>query len=66
MRAFAHPNTSGGWECPVCKTDKDAPVVLVGIPGTEDGNIMQAEQVHAKCYELFCEMRDIECEIEYP
>lgn len=64
MKQFAHPNTSTGWKCPICKSDKDSPVVLVGIPGTEDGNVMEAEQIHGACYQLFCDMHDIECEIE--
>ena len=64
MREFEHPNMHGGFECPVCKTGKDAPIVLVGIPGTEDGNIMEADQVHSECYVLFCKMRDIKVTIE--
>ena len=55
MRVFDHPNMTG-FECPVCRTSKDAPVVLVGVPGTEDGWIQQAEQVHKKCWDLFQEM----------
>ena len=50
MKEFKHPNMEN-FKCPICHTGKDAPVVLVGIPGTEDGNIMRAEQVHSKCYE---------------
>ena len=64
MRQFDHPNMEGGFECPVCGTGKDAPVVLIGIPGTEDGNVMEAEQVHAECYVLWAKMRDIEVKIE--
>ena len=63
MIEFKHPNMDG-FECPVCLTSKDAPVVLVGIPGTEDGNIMKAEQVHSECYVLWAKMRDIEIKIE--
>ena len=55
-RVFDHPNYFGGLECPVCHTGKDAPVVLVGIPGTEDDGIMEAKQVHQKCYDLITEM----------
>ena len=63
MRTFEHPNMEG-FECPICHSSKDAPVVLVGIPGTEDGNIMQAAQVHAECYVVYCKMHDINIEIE--
>lgn len=59
MKIFDRPNMSG-FCCPICKTSANRPVVLVGIPGTEDGNIQQATQVHAECYELFEKM----CEIE--
>ena len=52
MRVFEHPNTSEGWVCPICKTNEDKSVVLIGIDGTEEGNIMQAEQVHIDCIEL--------------
>jgi len=31
MRQFEHPNMDG-FECPICRTNTDAPVVLVGIP----------------------------------
>ncbi len=63
MREFKHPNMHN-FNCPICKTSKDMPVVLVGIPGTEDGNNIEAKQIHSKCYQLFCEMNDIECNIE--
>lgn len=52
MRTFDHPNYGHGFTCPICRTDADAPVTLVGIPGTEDGGIMEARQVHAECYSL--------------
>ena len=52
MRTFEHPNTSNGWKCPICKTDKDMPVVLIGITGTEDDGIIQAEQFHLDCIGL--------------
>ena len=51
MRPFDHPNMTN-FECPICHTADDKPVVLVGIDGTEDGGIMQAEQVHIECIEL--------------
>lgn len=55
MRVFEHPNMKN-FECPVCKTSKDAPVILVPIPGTEDGGTCEAKQVHKKCFDLVCEM----------
>lgn len=58
MREFEHPNYSCGFVCPVCKTSTDKPVVLVGIPGTEDGWNMEAEQVHALCQSLVEMMRE--------
>ena len=63
MRVFKHPNIHN-FGCPICKTAKDAPVVLVGVPGTEDGNVMEAKQVHSECYVLWCKMRDIEIIID--
>jgi hypothetical protein len=64
MREFKHPNLEAGFECPICHTSKDAPVVLIGIPGTEEGNIMEAAQVHSECYKLYCKMHDVEVNIE--
>lgn len=64
MREFKHPNMLN-FECPICKTSKDLPVVLVPIPGTEDGNIVEARQIHSDCYMLICKMKDIEVTIEH-
>lgn len=66
MRIFEHPNTSNGWKCPICKTDADQPVTLVGIPGTENGGIMQAEQVHAECYKVVLKMNASADQMEPP
>jgi hypothetical protein len=63
MREFKHPNMHG-FNCPICKSSKDMPVVLIPIPGTEKEGICEAAQVHSECYELFCKMNDIECNIE--
>jgi hypothetical protein len=52
MRIFEHPNTSGDWKCPICKTNEDKQVILVGVDGTEEGNNMQAEQIHVDCIDL--------------
>lgn len=56
MRTFDHPNTSHGWRCPICNTAADRPVVLVPIPGTEDGGIVEARQIHAACHEVVLSM----------
>lgn len=52
MRVFKKPNTSGGWKCPICKTDDEKEVVLVGIAGTQEGRNIEAEQVHLDCLDL--------------
>jgi hypothetical protein len=44
-------------------TSADFPVVLVPIPGTQKGNIVEARQVHADCYRLTCKMHGYECDI---
>jgi hypothetical protein len=49
MRTFEHPNTNDNWVCPICKTNEDKPVTLIGIAGTEEGGNIQAEQFHADC-----------------
>lgn len=53
MKTFEHPNTSNNWVCPICKTNEDKPIVLLPIVGTEEGNIMQAEQFHVDCITLY-------------
>ena len=50
MRTFKHFNQETPC-CPVCQTKNDKPAVLIPIPGTEKGNIMQAEQVHKDCWD---------------
>jgi hypothetical protein len=50
MRIFNHFN-KGGDPCPICNTRDDKPTVLVPIPGTEEGNNIQAKQVHKECYD---------------
>jgi hypothetical protein len=52
MRAFKKPNLGSGWKCPICDTSEEKEVVLVGIIGTEDGNNIQAEQIHLDCIDL--------------
>lgn len=48
-RFFDDMNRSNGAVCPICKTDGPGKILLVPIPGTEEGNIMQAQQIHAVC-----------------
>ena len=52
MRIFEQGNWISGVVCPICKTGKKGPVVLVPIPGTEDGGTVEAQQVHTSCAEL--------------
>lgn len=55
-RFFDDMNRSGNATCPICKTDKPGKVLLVPIPGTEEGNNVQAQQLHAECaYIVGCE-----------
>ena len=58
MRVFEGFNGRCDVVCPVCKTAKNVETVLVPIPGTEDGNIVEAKQVHKKCYDLMLEMSE--------
>ncbi len=51
MRVFEHPNLSN-FVCPLCSTSRDEPVVLVGVEGTQEGNIMEAHQYHLDCLDL--------------
>ena len=48
MRVFK-PNLSNGWNCPICNKNDEKEVVLLGIHGTENDNIIEAEQVHLSC-----------------
>ena len=48
MRTFEHPNLND-FVCPICKTSDDRKVLLIGIPGTEDGGNMEAQQYHSDC-----------------
>ena len=63
MREFPHPNMTN-FECPICKSTADAPVVLVPIPGTEEGRTVQAKQVHAECYRLVMRMNGFDSDVE--
>jgi len=48
-KIFEHGNWSHNEQCPICGTDDDRRVVLIRILGTEDGQNMQAVQVHLDC-----------------
>ena len=57
MRVFESFNQSpDGEPCPVCKTKKDCETVLVPVSGTEIDGIVEAKQVHKKCYDLILDM----------
>ena len=51
MRAFDHPNMQD-FVCPICGSNEDKPVVLVGIAGTQRDRIIKAKQVHLHCLDL--------------
>lgn len=38
--------------CPLCGTNKDAPVVLVGIDGTQKDGFMDVREYHVECIHL--------------
>lgn len=63
MRQFKHPNMHN-FQCPICHTSTDQPVVLVGIPGTESDGNMEAQQVHSECYRVYAKMHGVTVEIE--
>ena len=63
MHQFQHPNMTN-FSCPVCATSADYPVVLIAVPGTQQGNIVEAKQVHTECAVVFCKMHGVELEIE--
>ena len=62
MRQFKHPNMHG-FQCPICKTNSDHPVVLVPITGTENDGLVEVKQVHSECYKLVSKMKGIDVEI---
>ena len=53
MIIFQEPNRKDGFVCPICKTDKVAPITLVGVLGTENEKNIEAIQVHIGCIELY-------------
>lgn len=58
-RVFDHPNMSN-FECPVCKSKKDMPVLLIAIPGTDSDGICEAVQIHKECYDLVVKMNALD------
>lgn len=50
MKIFKGMNTEG--KCLICQTNEDKPCILIGKHGTQEDNIMQAEQVHVDCIDL--------------
>ncbi len=53
MRIFKHMNTKAKEPCPICKTKKNKPVVLIAKQGTEEGYNAEAIQVHVDCLDLW-------------
>lgn len=56
MRIFEHFNKSTEAKCPICKTDEDKQTILVPIPGTEEGYIVEAQQMHWSCFQSILEL----------
>lgn len=52
MRVFKQGNWRHGAKCPICNTNKKEEVVLIGIVGTEEDNIIEGKQFHLSCLEL--------------
>ena len=52
MKIFDHPNIDADWKCPICYTNTDKPVILIGIHGTEYGRNIESKQIHIDCIEL--------------
>ena len=51
MRIFEEGNWTTD-KCPVCGTDKEGPVVLISIKGTNEGYISEAKLLSEEIYEL--------------
>lgn len=58
MRIFDHPNMSN-FVCFACGLSDDKPIVLIGINGTENGHILEAEQVHVDCMDNLRIYKDV-------
>jgi len=52
MRTFKSMNKSSDAKCPICLTQNDGDVVLIGIVGTQDDGLIEAKQFHLDCIEL--------------
>lgn len=53
MRIFEKPNLSGRWKCPICNSSDEKPVFLAGKYGTQKDNLVEAEQIHVECLDLW-------------
>jgi len=49
MSKRVFPHHPAGTICPICGTDRDCESVLVGIDGTGDGSIEEAQPTHLGC-----------------
>ncbi len=58
MRVFEGFNNESGALCPVCKTSKNKPTVLIPIPDTERDGLVECQQVHKQCYDMVLEMNE--------
>jgi hypothetical protein len=52
MKIFQNANIACDWECPICHKNINKPVALIRIFGTQDGNNIEAKQIHVDCIEL--------------
>jgi len=48
-KIFEHGNWSHNEQCPICGTNNDRQVVLIGIAGTESDDVMPAIETHLDC-----------------
>ena len=60
MKIFEHPNIEFGWMCPVCHSNEDKPIVLLSKAGTRNGDIVEVEQCHFDCLDLWI-YEDVNC-----
>jgi len=57
LRSFKGFNSSNGEICPICKTSRNIETMLIPFKETEDNKIVEAMQVHKKCFDFFMEMQ---------
>ena len=63
MRTFKKMNKSVPEDvCPICNTQDEGEVVLIGIAGTQQDRLCEAKQFHLRCIDLWY---DRKCNIIY-